>query len=173
MKKIYLFSAVLLALAFITVGAAYAVSNITGNGNPMSNLVNAIATKFNLNPSDVQKVFDEQKAQMELQHKEEMVKMEAQQQQKFTDRISQAVKDGKLTQDQADKIFAKKTEIEAKRSENREAMKTQTESLKQWAADNNIPQEYLFFGGFGMGRGHGGPGFHSFSPNQLPDGTSN
>jgi hypothetical protein len=55
-------------------------------------------------------------------------------------------------------------------------MKTQMESLKQWASDNNIPQEYLFFGGLGMGRGHGGPGgprFNGLPPNQSSDGTSN
>jgi len=159
MKKKYILSAILIALAFITIGTAHAVSNIAGGENPMSNIVNIIATRFNLNPSDVQAVFDEQKVQMESQHREKIAEMEAQRQQEFTGRILQAVKDGKLTQDQADKIFAKKTEIEAQRSKNREEMKTQMESLKQWAADNNIPREYLFFGGFGPDRRHGGLGF--------------
>lgn len=159
MKKKYLIYVIMPLMAFAVMGVVYANSSATGIANPMSNLVTAIAQRFNLNVSDVQQVFDEQRA-----------KMEAQREQTFTDRINQAVTDGKLTQDQADKILAKKAELEAQRTslegkteeERRTAMKGQTDALKQWVIDNNIPQEYLPFLGFGMGRGHGGPGGPGF-----------
>jgi hypothetical protein len=150
------------ALATIGVVAATTVSAASpaGSANPMTNLVNAIAQKFNLNASDVQKIFDDQKAQMKVQMD-----------QRYTDRINQAVTDGKLTQDQANKILAKKAELQAQRqsqvaslqgktkAEIQAEMKTQMDALKQWATDNNIPMEYLMFGpmgGHGFGRGmHG------------------
>jgi hypothetical protein len=36
--------------------------------------------------------------------------------------------------------------------ERQAAIKTEVSSLKQWAKDNNIPQQYLQFGGLGMSR---------------------
>ncbi|HEX3099736.1 MAG TPA: hypothetical protein VHQ41_02065 [Patescibacteria group bacterium] len=124
------------------------------SGNPMANLVKAIADKFGLSQTDVQQVFDDQHAAIEAQHQQEEAA-----------RLSQAVTDGKLTQDQADKITAKRAELESQREANKTtfqsqtpaerqaAMKAQMDSLKQWATDNNIPAGYLPFGG-----GHGGPG---------------
>ncbi len=127
-----------------------------GKADHMANLVKAIAEKFGLNQTEVQQVFDDQHAQMQQQHKADEAT-----------RLSQAVTDGKLTQDQADKITAKRAELDAQResdkakfdsmtdSERQAAMKTKMDELKQWATDNNIPAGYLPFGG---GRGHGGPG---------------
>lgn len=166
MKKKYLIYAIMPVIVFATIGTVYATSNTSGTNNPMANLVTAIAQRFNLNVSDVQQVFDEQKTQMDAQRTEQRTQMEAQRKQEFTDRINQAVTEGKLTQEQADKILAKKAELETQRTnlegktqeECRTAMKEQMDSLKQWATDNNIPQGYLPFGGFGMGRGYGGPG---------------
>ena len=128
----------------------------TSSSNPIQNLVNAIAARFNLNVADVQQVFDQQKSQMDVQHQQ----MEA-------NRIQQLVTDGKLTQDQADKIVAKRKEIQTfmetlkdKTQADRDAaIKSEMGSLKTWATDNNIPQQYVMMfgghhGGFGMpGRG--------------------
>lgn len=166
MKKNYVLFAVFLLMTLGLVGTAYATSDNT-KANPMSNLVQAIASKFNLSESDVQAVFDAQKVQMEAQRETQRTEMEAKRTQEFADRLSQAVTEGKLTQEQADKITAKKAELktqktnlEGKTEEERQtAMQEQKDSLKQWATDNNIPQEYiLFMGGFEMGRGHMGPG---------------
>ncbi|MBU0545918.1 hypothetical protein KKA13_01545 [Patescibacteria group bacterium] len=49
------------------------------------------------------------------------------------------------------------------KTERNAVMKTQMESLKKWAVDNNIPEQYvLFHGGFGRGlfgaKGFGGQG---------------
>lgn len=155
----------LLATAAVVVGLGVASAGVihaqspTSPTNPMSNLINAIATKFNLNPTDVQQVFDDQHAQMEVQH-----------QQAMKDHLAQLVMDGKLTQEQADKITSKLQELESQHEANKTAFQGKTKEevrtlmeqertqLEQWAKDNNIPMEYLHFG---FGKGHG-PGMHGF-----------
>jgi len=161
-KNIVAVTVVALGLAAAGITAAYASSNASDGKNPMSGLVSAIASKFNLNVSDVQAVFDEQKSAMDAQRKEEMADMKAERHQEFSDRLAKAVSEGKLTQDQSDKIAAKETELENSRSnsegktseERRASMQEQESSLKQWAKDNNIPEGYLSFGG----AEHGQPG---------------
>ncbi len=118
----------------------------------MASLVQALAKKFNLNASDIQAVFDENRQTVAAAHL-----------QKAKDQLTQAVKDGKLTQTQADQIIAKQQELKTlmdslqgkTREEAEAARKTAMEGLKTWATTNNIPQEYLRFG-FGPGGGHGG-----------------
>jgi hypothetical protein len=155
-KNVILGSGIALTLALAGIGITHAASATTSS-NPMSSLVSAIAAKFNLDTVDVQAVFDEQRANMEKGRQQ----MEA-------DRLKQAVADGKLTQEQADKIIAKKAELEALhlslegKPEERDTLKAQMDTLKQWASDNNIPMEYIMFGGHGRGpgmRGHDGDHF--------------
>lgn len=112
-----------------------------------SSLVQKIADKFNLNKADVQAVFDEQ-------HKEFKEKIKANQEL----RLSQAVKDGKLTEEQKTKILEKMKEMKAARDadmeemkdktpeEHRAAMEQKQTELKAWATENNIPMEYFFLG---------------------------
>ena len=81
--------------------------------------------------------------------------------------MATAVKDGKITQAQADLITAKQNELQAKheaahdalkdktQAERKAAMEKEREETKQWLADNKIPEGYLM-GGLRM-RGHGGP----------------
>ncbi len=129
------------ASAFAGVATTFAANTAGQAGDHMSNLVTAIATKFNLNKDDVQAVFDEQKDQMHAD-------MEA----KVAAHISDAVTAGKLTQAQADAITAKQAEIdtflqsqESKTPAEREAaMKTEMDSLKAWAKSNNIPKGFAF-----------------------------
>ena len=157
MKKQKKGYAVALAIAILLsaagAGMASTVSASTGNfKDPMGNLVNLIAERFNLSTTDVQKVFDEQRTLMEAERK-----------QKSTDRLKQAVTDGKLTQEQANKITAKQAELETAHAalkdkteaERQAAMKTEMESLKTWITENNIPKEFMMFGRPGMGKGHG------------------
>lgn len=181
MKKKYLIYAILPITAFAVLGAAYAIADTVESNNPMSDLVNAIAERFNLNVSDVQSVFDEQRVKMEAQREEQRVQMEERRQQEFTNRLNQAVADGELTQDQADEILTKRAELETRKTniesmtpeERQTVMKEEMDSLKQWATDNGIPEEYLPFLGFGMGRarhgGPGGPGFWGPPPDQPCD----
>ncbi len=136
-----------------TAQTAFADEEESDRPNPMSELVTAIADKFGLSADDVQQVFDEHRPQ----------DTERPQHQNFEDRLTQAVSDGTLTQEQADKIIAKQKELQESRDsfqdmsdEEREAtMTAHMDELKQWAADNGIPEEFL---PFGPGGGPGGPG---------------
>lgn len=81
----------------------------------------------------------------------------------MTNRLSQAVSDGKLTQAQADLIITKKAEIKANhaelqnktREERRQLIKEQHDALLKWAEENNIPSEFIMpFGKKMKGRVH-------------------
>lgn len=166
-KQLVIASAVAtLGLAGLAGGAAFATSQSSNGTDPMSSLVNAIATKFNLKTADVQAVFDANKTQMQ-----------AQREQQVKDQVAQLVKDGKLTQAQADKINAKRTELEkareaertadqnlteTQRQAKREQMRTQMDAKKTeldaWLKSNSIDTQYgyLLMGG-GRGHGPGGP----------------
>lgn len=136
-------------------GASAANAESTTATNPMSSLVKAIASKFNLKEADVQAVVDANHATME-QERENEVKQD----------VAQLVKDGKLTQEQADKINAKRAELQKEREANRTADQDKTAEerdkereshkteLDTWLKENNIDAQYgyLLMGG----RGHGG-----------------
>lgn len=101
-----------------------------------------IATTFNLDRAEVQKVFDQDRD-------ERKTEIET----KFNNRITEAVNNGELTQDQADKIKAKRTELKTfmdsqkdkTKQERHEAMRTKRAELQQWAKDNNIPDKFNHF----------------------------
>jgi len=144
----------LIAGAAATIGAAglvgttFAATNSTSSGS----LVDKIAQKFNLNKSDVQAVFDQNKADHMAQHQADV---KAQ--------LDQAVKDGKLTQDQANKILDKLKELQSQREadhqtmqdktpeERKAAMDAKKAELEQWAKDNGIPTDFLKY----LHPGHG------------------
>ncbi len=168
------------------VGAVYA-DEVVGKDNSMSNLITSIAQKFNLNEADVRAVFDQHREQMEARREQNREQMETKRQEQFESRLSEAVAQGKLTQAQANAIAAKRAELQAQmktlrqsrqaemdnmknmtQEERKAAMeeqktkiKAQISALKQWAADNGIPEEYLPMAGMGfMSGGHGcGGGF--------------
>lgn len=84
-----------------------------------NSLAGNIANKFKLNKAEVQKVID----QDHEQH--------------HADRLAQLVKDGKLTQDQADKLKSKQAEIHTKM----EAVRNETDAAKRKAARDAIKTE--------------------------------
>lgn len=158
----------LITLAIIGVGLVTSTKVFAQNTtmtNHLSNLVDKIAAKFNLNKADVQAVFYQDR-------KEHQAEMEA----KYEERLSQYVTDGKITEAQKALILAKHKELKASRQENRPDLKNMTEeerkaameanktkmdeerkALEDWATQNGIDIKYLM-GGFGMGRHGGGPG---------------
>jgi len=134
-------------------GGAAVVNAATSNG---TSLATAIATKFGLKQADVQAVIDAQYASRQ-----------AERLQTFETRLDAAVTAGTITADQKTKVLAKAKELEAARLANRDALQSKTPaerratmeadraSLKQWAADNKIPENLLLKGGL---RGHMGNG---------------
>ncbi len=159
MKKLIVAGSVAaLGVAGLASGAAFATAtNTTSGSDPMSGLVSAIATKFNLNKTDVQKVFDDQRSQMD-QERETQIKGE----------VAQLVKDGKLTQAQADKINAKRAELQKEMEANRTSdqslsstdrktkMQERKTALDTWLKENSIDTQYAYL--LMGGHGHGGPG---------------
>lgn len=120
--------------AFATVGAASATS---GHGD--DRLVAAIATKFNLNQADVQKVFDEQRQQSEADRTRHV-----------SERLQRLVDNGTITAEQKVMIEMKLTELRAQRTadkatwktlsaEERKAQKEERKAaLEAWAQENNL-----------------------------------
>ena len=149
------------AVATIGLAGTGAVAHAATKPDPgKDGLVDKIAQKFSLNRDDVQKVFDEERQSHEAEH-----------QAKVEERLTKAVTDGKITEEQKSKILAKLTELKSQMQTNHEALKDKTKEerkalmdqkqaeLKQWAQDNNIPTGYLPMAGPGKGsRGPGKPG---------------
>lgn len=126
--------------------------------DPEPALVEKIASKFNLNKDEVQKVFDEERNEMH----EKM-------QQKNNERLSQLVTEGKITDTQKNLIQNKQKELKEQRVANKDSFKdktpeqrkTEMESKKAeldaWAKENGIDLQYLFQQ-LGVEMGHKGPG---------------
>lgn len=144
---------IIIAGAAATIGLASLVGvgvvSAQGGLNNQSSLVSALAKKFKLKEADVQLVFDEQ-------HATNVTARQAE----YKTKLDQAVKDGDLTQAQADKLIAKQKEMtsfmetlkDKTAEERRDAMRAKQAEFKQWCEDNDIPNQFM---GFGMGRGKG------------------
>ena len=160
MKK-YLVAAGIIAATSAAGLTGLSVANAaTGNSanDPMSSLVSAIASKFNLKTSDVQAVFDAQKATMDATREQEV-----------KDQIAQLVKDGKLTQAQADALNTKRTALQKEMETNRTSDQSLTSTQRQakmeerktatdaWLKAQGIDTQYAYLL-MGGGHGHGGPG---------------
>ena len=160
MKKRLLTAAAIatIGMAGLSTGAVFATTDTESGDDPMSGLVSAVAEKFNLKAADVQAVFDEQRSAMEADREQEV-----------KDKVAALVKDGKLTQAQANKIDAKRTELQAERESSRDDMKDKTaeerktemetkkSELDAWLTENDIDGAYKYLLMSGRG-GHGGPG---------------
>lgn len=164
MKKVH--KGLVAAAAFATIGTAGLVgthathaTSDTSSSDPMSSLVGKLASKFNLDKSDVQKVFDENRSEMEAKHETEL-----------TTRLQKLVDAGTLTAEQKTKIEAKLKQIKAERESNKDSMKDLNDTerkakmdakkteLEAWAKENGLDltklRDIFMKGGRG---GHGGP----------------
>lgn len=142
----------LFVLTMAAAGTTYAAAASNAEQKPFTAIAEAIARKFNLTTADVQKVIDEtrpaERAQMRKNHQERL------------NPLVQAVKDGKLTQAQADLITAKREEMKKSAEsfkamtepERAAAMKAHREEMNAWAKENNIPEQFVMpMGKFGNG----------------------
>lgn len=133
------------------IGVASAATDGPAIEKGTNSLVDRIAEKFNLNKDEVKAVFEEEHAERK-----------AEMQQKMEERLDKAVAEGKLTEEQKQKILAKLAEVRAQHEAAFESMKDKTpeerkafkqelhgdrEDLKVWAEENDIPEEYLRLGG--------------------------
>lgn len=163
-KKILLTAAALaiVGTTLLTANNAFAQTSDTTT-NPMSSLVEKIATKFGLDKNEVQALFDEERQTHEAEHK---AREEA--------RLQQLVSDGKITEAQKQLIITKQEELRTQHQSEHEsllnrtaqerqaAMEAHKKALEDWAAQNGIDSQYLM--PFKM---KGGPGMrgtmHTFT----------
>lgn len=149
-KKMLVPALAIIAMCAIMVTSSPAFAQSEQSG--YATLVQRLAEKFGLKETDVQTVFDD--ARKEKQ-KNNQVRIE--------ERLSQAVKDGKLTETQKRRVLDKHAELMKANDAQREAMKNLTPEerrvakekarteLEQWAQDNGIDSQYLFMGMNGRG----------------------
>jgi Skp family chaperone for outer membrane proteins len=151
MKKHLILSATVLTITGAVLAAAPMVSAHGGFGGLESrtSLIQMLSSKFGLQESEVQSVFD--------QHRDEMQK---EMQAKMEERLTQLVTDGKITDAQKQLIIAKHTELKTKHQAEMETLKDKTPEerravmekrrteLEAWAKANTIDPQYV--GMFGM-----------------------
>lgn len=144
----------------ITIAIALGVLMVTGvigagvvvaaNSAKNPSIIQKLSERFNLNSADVQKVFTAARDERYQEMQQEM-------QTRLKEQLDEAVKEGKITEEQKGTILKKETQIQEKQ---KELMELQQE-LRDWADDNNIDLSVL---GRGMGRGMRGPRGGGFGP---------
>lgn len=141
-----------------TAGIANAETSSSSSDNPMSSLVDKIATTFNLDKSKVQEVFDAERTERETQREQQR-----------TEKLQALVDAGTITETQKTAIETKLKEMKAERETNKDDLKDlsederkakmdeKREALDTWAKEQGIDLSELrgVFGG--PGGGHGGP----------------
>ncbi len=146
------------AVATVTLGGlgsaglvSAAVTATDNSDTSKTSVVDKIASKFNLNKAEVQAVFDEDR-------KSHAAKRSADQ----ATRLAAAVKDGQITQGQADYITNALAEIDKLRtsssadSSTHSQIKTKMDALRSWATDNKVDMQFIGHGGHGGGPRGGG-----------------
>ena len=141
----------LIALALVIVlgvGISYAQAN--GNPGPGS-LITKLVEKFNLDRSEVEQVFEENRAGKQ-----------AQIQARHQEMLEQAVEDGKLTEEQKNLLLEKRGEMRKEMEhlsweERQENRVKHRQEMQDWAEENGIDLSVLQ----GLGNGKGKKGFGS------------
>ena len=150
-----------LALGLASTGSLLAATQTQAFSGVKDDLAQALATRFNLNATEVQTFLTEQ-------HQAHKAEMKADMEAKMAARLEQAVTDGKITAAQKDLIVAKQAEVRTKMealtdsdaADRDTAMKAIQDDLKSWAETNGIDIKWIGGGmpmrGHGMGMGPGG-----------------
>lgn len=150
-KKTLLLTAGAAVIGLSSFAGVTAIHAASSTANHDQSIVALLASKFNLKQADVQAVFDQE-------HQTE----EASRQAEAKTRLDAAVTAGKLTQAQENLITTKQTEVKTfmdslegeTPSERKAAIAKEMASLKEWATDNSIPEQYVRM----LGGGHAGHG---------------
>src|SRR3989344_9691167 len=148
----------LIALAIFGVILFAGASVNAQNENFHSDLIRKIAGKFNLKEGEVSSVFSEFRNERQAVRQKEI-----------EDKLSQAVKDGKITEAQKLAILKHHEEIKNNKpnpgefrnltwEQRQEKMQEKRQAMETWAADNGLNWETLHEI-TGFGKGFGGRGF--------------
>ncbi len=159
-KKIIIPAALVLAIVTL---AAYRTATVyaEGSNNKYPPVLEKLVGRFDLNEDEVKVVFDEVRQEYQFQMQE-----------KFQEKLDQAVEEGKITLEQKELILAKHEELRGEKEtvdwqtlspeKRQEKGQKMHEELKAWAESNGIDLS-LFFGlGKGEGRGKFGSRHRAF-----------
>ncbi|MCL5409799.1 MAG: hypothetical protein M1607_02995 [Patescibacteria group bacterium] len=163
-----------LAVAILTIGVMGAsVVNAQTPDNHLAGLVQAISQKFGLNESQVQAVVDQYQQQQKAN-------FQANAQQRLTDRLNQAVTDGKITDTQKQAILDELAKLQSEYSpsslkamsadQRKQTLQQEQDEIQSWAQSQGIDPSYLRPGYFVKG-GRGWFGEHSIGPSVTPTAT--
>lgn len=120
-------------------------------------LVQKLVDRFNLDPAEVQEVFEETRAERQ-----------SQQQARLEEKINQAVAEGKITAEQQEAILNRHAEIKEQHEalkdlspeERRQAFQELHQEMKTWAEENGLDLQQIFPSQPRWGwKGHFGPRF--------------
>lgn len=149
------------AFGTLAAGGFFLIGNASADtaGNRTS-LIERIATRFNLNRDDVRNIFNEER---EAHQKEMAARLET--------RLSEAVANKTITEEQKALILKKHEDVQKEREASLESRRAMTpeerradaqkhrDEMKAWATANNIPDGFL---GIGEGMRKGGHGAGRF-----------
>jgi DNA primase len=168
MQKKHILPALAVGLALGTGALVIGSSQVSawmgnGQGN-RDQMVQQLAERFGLNEDEVQSFMEEKRAEHMQQNQE-------QRQTEFEERLSTAVTDGKITEEQKQVILDKHAQMQAQFEANkedrqaaREERQAEREShhqeMEAWAEENGIDMEVIMelMGGPREGQGPMGPG---------------
>jgi hypothetical protein len=105
---------------------------------PMQNMMQKLSEKLGLNQDEVKTAMEEIRTERQAEAK-----------QQFETNLTQAVTDGKITQEQKEYILGKHNEI----ANQQQVVSNLRQELRTWAEQNNI--DLPLMGGMGKGRGMG------------------
>ena len=135
-----------MAVGALAIGATIGVAglnaiNATTNSDG-SSLIENLAEKFNVSTDEVKGVFEQTRQERQAEMKKQI-----------EENLTQAVKDGKITEDQKNTVVSKMQNIQKQQEEEMNAR----QDLRNWADDNKVDLGSILPGkGFGMHRGFGG-----------------
>ncbi len=149
--------------AAVVGGGAFAINasaESSSSSDRVDSLASKIAEKFNVNKDEVKQIID-------ADREEHMAERRAERQTRLEERLSTAVTNGKITEEQKTKILeyvkSQQTFFDSLKDmtedERKAAMQKHRDEVKKWASDNGIDEKYVLMGGGPGGHrgGHGGP----------------
>lgn len=150
-KKTIVITSVVLSVVLVA-GVLGAGVVLAASNSSYPPIVEKLAEKLNVSNSDVNTAFDEVRQE---KHQDA--------QERFEQQLDQAVKDGKITEEQKEVLLKKNTEIQ----EQQEEVMELKQDLKNWADENDIDLgDVMGKGSKGGLKGHRGGGCFGPGPAQ-------